>query len=56
MLNMGTGMEKQVDVKVEEKIDLRGHLFLERNEIKLSLPMWPPVPWLPGEPAKAGTP
>jgi hypothetical protein len=56
MLNMGTGMEKQVNVKVDEKIEPTpgqteaiDELVDERTEIKLSLPMWPPVPWLPKE-------
>jgi hypothetical protein len=41
MLNLGTGMERQVDLKVDENG--------EHNVIKMSLPAWPPVPWLPKE-------
>jgi hypothetical protein len=40
MLNLGAGMEEQVDVKIDAKGESHG-------TISMSLPTWPAVPWLP---------
>jgi hypothetical protein len=49
ILNMGAGMEKQVDVKVDQNGETQG-------AVSMSIATWPRVPWLPEEPTKAGTP
>jgi hypothetical protein len=40
ILNLGTGLERHIDLNVDEEGESHG-------SVNMSLPKWPHVPWLP---------